>query len=72
MDEVQSRPPDPLGFGVDEAADVFALIGAANRLDGLIVTESDLGPECVRLSSRLAGELFQKPVDPEARGSRSP
>ena len=45
---------------MDTLADIPELIGAAYNLDGLIVCESDLGPEFFRLGSGLAGELFQK------------
>ncbi|GGQ93316.1 hypothetical protein GCM10008957_01640 [Deinococcus ruber] len=44
-------------------SDIPDLIGAAFGLDGLILHESDLGPEFYRLSSGLAGELFQKFVN---------
>ncbi|WP_456829894.1 DUF4180 domain-containing protein [Deinococcus sp. UYEF24] len=63
MGEVQIRTLSSLGLRVDEPADVSALIGAAYSLDGLIVTEADLGPEFFRLSSGVAGDLFQKLVN---------
>jgi len=52
-----------LGVRIDALADISALIGAAYELDGLILSEADLGPEVFRLSSGLAGELFQKLVN---------
>ncbi|WP_407570607.1 DUF4180 domain-containing protein [Deinococcus altitudinis] len=63
MDEVQIRTLGSLGLRVDRAADVSALIGAAYGLDGLILTEADLGPEFFRLSSGVAGDLFQTLVN---------
>lgn len=49
-----------LGVRIDSLADIEGLIGAAYSLDGLIVCESDLGQAFFRLSSGVAGELFQK------------
>ena len=34
------------------------MLGAAYSLDGLILHESELGPEFFRLGSGVAGELF--------------
>ncbi|WP_407539108.1 DUF4180 domain-containing protein [Deinococcus radiomollis] len=63
MGEIQIRTLGSLGLRVEEAADVSALIGAAYSLDGLIVTETDLGPEFFRLSSGVARNLFQTLVN---------
>ena len=52
-----------LGLKIGSMADIPELIGAAYSLDGLIVTEADLGPELFRLSSGVAAELFQKLVN---------
>ena len=35
------------------------MLGAAYSLDGLILHESELGPEFFRLGSGVAGELYQ-------------
>ena len=56
-----------LGVRVDALADISALIGAAYELDGLILSEADLGPEVFRLRSGLAGELFQTLVNVRLR-----
>ena len=63
MGEIQIRTLGSLGLRVEEAADVSALIGAAYSLDGLIVTEADIGPEFFRLSIGIAGNLFQTLVN---------
>ncbi|GAA4003549.1 DUF4180 domain-containing protein [Deinococcus rubellus] len=52
-----------LGLRVDTLADIPDLIGTAFSVDGLILTEADLGPEFFRLGSGVAGELFQKFVN---------
>ena len=52
-----------LGLRVDELTDINALIGATYGLDGLLLSETDLGPEFFRLGSGLAGKLFQKFVN---------
>lgn len=52
-----------LGLRIDRLADIPDMIGAAFELDGLILTEAELGDEFFRLSSGLAGELFQKFVN---------
>jgi len=52
-----------LGLRVDSLADIPDLIGAAFSVDGLLLTEADLGPEFFRLGSGVAGELFQKLVN---------
>ncbi|WP_424952070.1 DUF4180 domain-containing protein [Deinococcus sp.] len=62
-DEVQIRSAGALGLSIETVADVHALIGAAYGLDGLILHETDFGPEFFRLGSGLAGELFQKFVN---------
>ncbi len=49
-----------LGLRIDRLDDIQGLLGAAYGLDGLILHESELGPEFFRLSSGVAGELFQK------------
>jgi hypothetical protein len=36
------------------------VVGAVDGLDGLILTEADLGPDFFQLRSGLAGEVFQK------------
>ena len=48
-----------LGLRIDGLDDIQGLLGAAYSLDGLIVHETDLGPEFFWLSSGVAGELFQ-------------
>ncbi|ULH16073.1 DUF4180 domain-containing protein [Deinococcus sp. KNUC1210] len=57
------RSASELGLRVEAMSDLSELIGAAFGLDGLILHERDLGPEFFRLSSGLAGELFQKFVN---------
>ena len=59
-DELQIKTARELGVKVQSLSDVSHLIGAAWGLDGLILTEADLGPEVFELRSGLAGELFQK------------
>ena len=49
-----------LGLRIDGLEDINELLGAVYGLDGLILSESDLGPEFFRLGSGVAGELFQK------------
>ena len=69
------------GIAVRSFADVSETIGACLGVSGLILAESDLGPEFFDLRSGLAGELFQKFVnyrvqvaivlpDPTAYGER--
>ena len=48
-----------LGLRIDGLEDIQGLLGAAYHLDGLILHEAELGPEFFRLSSGVAGELFQ-------------
>ena len=48
-----------LGLRIDGLEDIQGLLGAAYSLDGLILHEAELGPEFFRLSSGVAGELFQ-------------
>lgn len=52
-----------LGLRVDTLADIPDVIGADFDLDGLIFSEAELGDEFFRLSSGVAGELFQKFVN---------
>ena len=52
-----------LGLRVDSLAEIPELIGAAFSVDGLLLLETDLGPEFFRLGSGVAGELFQKLVN---------
>ncbi|MDL2344203.1 DUF4180 domain-containing protein [Deinococcus sp. MIMF12] len=59
-DELQIKAAGELGVGIRSLSDVFHLIGATWGLDGLILTEADLGPEFFELRGGLAGELFQK------------
>lgn len=59
-DEPRVKTAEELGVSVRSLPDVSHLIGAAWGLDGLILTEADLGPEFFQLRSGLAGELFQK------------
>jgi Domain of unknown function (DUF4180) len=62
-DELIIESTTSLGLRVDVLADVPELVAAAYSLDGLMVQETDLGPEFFRLSSGVAGELFQKLVN---------
>ena len=52
-----------LGLRIDRLEDIQGLLGAMYGLDGLILSEAELGPEFFRLSSGVAGELFQKFVN---------
>lgn len=60
--ELRVAEAHELGIRIEAQADVQSLIGAAYDLDGLILTAADLGPDVFRLSTGLAGELFQKLV----------
>ena len=48
-----------LGLRIGGLEDIPELLGAAYHLDGLILHEAELGLEFFRLSSGVAGELFQ-------------
>ncbi|MBB5232997.1 DUF4180 domain-containing protein [Deinococcus budaensis] len=61
------RAAADLGRSVRTLADVPELLGAVYDLDGLILTEADLGPDFFELRSGLAGELFQKLVNYRVR-----
>ena len=58
-DELNIRSAASLGLRIDGLEDIQALLGAVYGLDGLILHETELGPEFFRLSSGVAGELFQ-------------
>lgn len=57
--EMNVRSAAELGLQIDRLEDIQALLGVAYSLDGLILHETELGPEFFRLSSGVAGELFQ-------------
>ena len=57
--EFNIRSAASLGLRIDGLEGIQGLLGAAYSLDGLILHETDLGPEFFRLSSGVAGELFQ-------------
>ncbi len=57
--EMNIRSAASLGLQIDGLEDIQGLLGAAYHLDGLILHEAELGPEFFRLSSGVAGELFQ-------------
>ncbi len=63
VDELRVKCAAELGLRADTLADIPDLIGAVFSVDGLILSEGDLGPEFFRLSSGVAGELFQKLVN---------
>jgi hypothetical protein len=48
------------GISIRSFDDISDAIGACFGAAGLILTESDLGPEFFDLRTGLAGELFQK------------
>ncbi|MFC4453387.1 DUF4180 domain-containing protein [Deinococcus sonorensis] len=62
-DEVRIGRATDLGVRVERRSDIAQLIGASYPLDGLLLSEADLGPEVFRLASGLAGELFQTCVN---------
>ncbi|WP_161883448.1 DUF4180 domain-containing protein [Deinococcus alpinitundrae] len=62
-DQPNIKTAGELGLRVDSLADIPDLIGAAFSVDGLMLTEADLGSEFFRLRSGVAGELFQKLVN---------
>ena len=57
-DEFNIRSAASLGLRIDGLEDIRGMLGAAYSLDGLILHESELGPEFFRLGSGVAGELF--------------
>jgi Domain of unknown function (DUF4180) len=59
-DELDIGSAAELGLRIDGLEDINALLGAVYGLDGLILSEFDLGTEFFRLGSGVAGEMFQK------------
>lgn len=52
-----------LGLRLSRAADIPAVIGALYGQPGLLLRDTDLGPEFLNLRAGLLGELFQKFVN---------
>jgi hypothetical protein len=57
---VQFLVASEAGIAIRSMKDVAEAIGAAFASGGLILTETDLGPDFFDLRSGVAGELFQK------------
>ena len=59
MDQSSIYSAAEYGLRVDALTDIPKLLGAVYTSDGLLLHESDLGPEFFRLGSGVAGQLFQ-------------